>query len=791
VAKGKTYEMAFKLMGKLDNSLVKACGDADKALSGIGSAAKIAGKVAATAFAAATAGAIALGTSSVKKAMEFENSMADVVKVVDGLRDENGRLTSDYYEMSDALMTMATKIPMTTSELAAITAAAGQAGIASEDLMEFTETAAKMGIALDTTAEQAGEWMATWRTAMSLSQTEVAALGDQINYLGNTTSESALKLAEVVTRVGSLGQTAGLTGGEIAALASGMTGVDSAISATSIKSMILAMTAGSAATAKQAAVLKQLGFESTSMAERMQTDAQGAIMDLLSAIKRLPEAEQTAALNNYFGKASVEAISPLLLNLGYLEEQFGKVGDASLYAGSMEGEFAARSDTTANKVQLAQNQIENMQIKLGQFLLPIVGQCSEAFGGLIDRLAEIVEKHGPGIQAAAESAFAVLEGQIIPALETAVHWLIENGDWILALTAGIVAGVAAFKAYKIAVGAYNAVMGIYQVVVAASAAGTFTLAGAMAAVNWPLIAIVAGIAALVAIGIAVYKNWDKLKALAVVVWDKIKSVWGAVASWFKEKVITPLVDFFSPIVETVSGIFQGCWIIIQAIWKAVSTWFNDNVITPLVGFFSPIVEKVSGFFTTLWGNIVTVWGAVGAWFGEHVATPIKNAFQVVSDFVKGIFNGLIGFVEGMINRIIGAINGFIGGFSGIVGKAAEFIGVDWGGISTIPEVSLPRLATGGIATAATLAMVGEGGEPEAILPLSKLADLLDKWNPKPKPGGGDAGGGEKIVFAPVFNFHGKADKSDVEAAARASFEEFKAMYKKMRAEEKRKSFTPA
>lgn len=116
---------------------------------------------------------------------EYESAMADVAKVVDGLKDENGNLTESYHEMSDAILDMSKNIPMTAEELSQIMAAAGTAGIATEDLTRFTETAAKMGVAFDSTAEQAGEWMAIWRTALGLTQDEVEVLGDQINYLGN------------------------------------------------------------------------------------------------------------------------------------------------------------------------------------------------------------------------------------------------------------------------------------------------------------------------------------------------------------------------------------------------------------------------------------------------------------------------------------------------------------------------------------------------------------------------------------------------------------------------------
>lgn len=102
-------------------------------------------------------------TDSVQAAVDFESAMADVAKVVDGLRDENGNLTDSYYAMSDSIVQMSKDIPMAAEDLAAITASAGTAGIAAEELTAFTETAAKMGVAFDTTADQAGDWMAKWQ----------------------------------------------------------------------------------------------------------------------------------------------------------------------------------------------------------------------------------------------------------------------------------------------------------------------------------------------------------------------------------------------------------------------------------------------------------------------------------------------------------------------------------------------------------------------------------------------------------------------------------------------------
>ena len=149
--------------------------------------------------------------------------MADVAKVVDGLRDDNGNLTDSYYAMSDSIVQMSKDIPMAAEDLAAITAAAGTAGIAADELTTFTETAAKMGVAFDTTADQAGDWMAKWRTSFSMGQEEVTALADQINYLSNNSASTASEISTIVTAAGGpLGDVAGISAAQIAALGSTM-----------------------------------------------------------------------------------------------------------------------------------------------------------------------------------------------------------------------------------------------------------------------------------------------------------------------------------------------------------------------------------------------------------------------------------------------------------------------------------------------------------------------------------------------------------------------------------------
>lgn len=795
-SRGKEYSLAVKIAGSVASSFNSAMGAAENRISGLGQIAKQAAAIASAAW-----GALKIGefvTDSVQAAVDFESAMADVAKVVDGLRDENGNLTDTYYAMSDSIVQMSKNIPMAAEDLAAITASAGTAGIAAEELTTFTETAAKMGVAFDTTAEQAGDWMAKWRTSFTMSQEEVTALADQINYLSNNSASTASEISTIVTAVGPLGDVAGISAAQIAALGSTMVGVgvQQDVAATGIRKLATTMVAGSSATKAQATVLQQLGLDATEMAQRMQTDAEGAILTFLEAVSKLPEAEQAAALKNYFGQESVGAIAPLLTNLDVLRERFEMVADAQLYAGSMDAEYAARAATTANNIQLYENRIAALKIQIGNYLLPVVnkvlGAASTGLDWLSDKIASaegtvsgfigtvqskalaiftMIRPKLESIGVKAQEIFTVLSGQLTAAFEAVqptLNWIIDTAlptaisavlDLVdafgsVVITAlefkeVLIAAAAVYGAFKAGKALQSMIQGFQQAKVTlalfkasaqgatiAQAAfnGTLTLGETLTALftgqvtlaqlaqaGWatvtgavtkafgalnavlmanPIVLIVTAIAAVIAILVVLYTKCEGFRN-------------------FVNSVASAIVGFVKNAASAIAGFFKNLWATIQSIWATVSGWFNLNVIQPLVNFFAPIVESIGGFFANLWASICSIWQAAGTWFSENVTTPINNAFQAIGDFVKGIFNGLIGLVEGMINRIIGAVNGFIGGFNDVVGWGASFIGVDWEGLATIPEVSLPRLAKGGIVDSPTILEAGEAGT-EAIVPLSEL-----------------------------------------------------------------------
>lgn len=506
---GKGFSFNFTINGNLANGFSASFGEASSKIGKLTSQIKEFGKVgqgidgktmAKNAFGGilATGGAKMIGMArgigsdlmeTSQAAIDFESSMADVKKVVDFDTPQQ------FKEMGNDILEMTKTIPMAAQDLAQIVAAGGQSGIAREDLTGFAESVAKMGVAFDISAGQAGDMMAKWRTAFKMNQTEVVDLADKINYLGNTTAASAPLISDVVTRIGPLGEVGGVAAGEIAALGASMvgSGIQSDVAATGLKNMILALTAGESATKSQVGALKELGLSAEDVAQGMQDNAKETILKVLDAIRGLDKVKQASVLSDLFGKESLGAIAPLLSNLDGVQDNLNKVADSSKYAGSMEGEFSARSETTANSLQLAKNNMEAFKIAIGNGLIP-------AMTPMISLLTQGV-KWVSGIAQEFPGAASVLG-------TAAVSIAIFCGAvGALSTLAGTVQTVATFvqwaKEAGLATRIWTGIQWAWNAAMTANPVGV----------------VIMGIAALIAIGYVLYQNWDTISSFAATMWE--------------------------------------------------------------------------------------------------------------------------------------------------------------------------------------------------------------------------------------------------------------------------------
>ncbi|SNS72911.1 phage tail tape measure protein [Antarctobacter heliothermus] len=197
----------------------------------------------------------------IQAASDFESAMADVAKVVDFPSPEA------FAQFQQDLFALSRDIPIAVTGLAEIAAAAGQAGIAGQDLIRFTDAAARIGVAFDISAGQAGGSMANLMTALGLTIDETVSLADAMNHLSNSQASSAADILDVVQRVGAQATMFGFTAEQTAAFASAMlaAGAQSEVAATSFRNMGAALTKGEAATAGQSRALQALGLDAEDM----------------------------------------------------------------------------------------------------------------------------------------------------------------------------------------------------------------------------------------------------------------------------------------------------------------------------------------------------------------------------------------------------------------------------------------------------------------------------------------------------------------------------------------------
>lgn len=551
----------------------------------------------ATGLAAGGASGIATGYAisrplqdSAADAMSFEDSMADVRKVVDGLDNQRA-----FRRMSDDILNLSKRLPMTGTELAAIVAAGGQSGIQGRSaLLAYAEDAAKMGIAFDIAADEAGSTMAKWRSAFAMGREQVLALADQVNYLGNTSAANAPLITEIVTRIGPLGEVGGLAAGEIAALGAtlGGMGIESEIAATGIKNTMLALTKGPAATKAQSAAFRSLGLDASDVARRMQQDAATTIVDVMRRLGALPKELQAGTLTKLFGSESVAAIAPLLTQLPQLRENFAKAGDASRYAGSMEAEYASRAATTSNAVQMSTNRFQALKITLGTALFPIIQQGSEMFGRLSNRVEALAKRH-PNLSKAIMVGLGVFA-----ALFTVIGGL-----------AIVIAGlIAPFAALAFVAGAFNIAM-----------LPTIGIA----------LAVVAGIVALGAAAYLLYSNWGRIAAFFSGLWDGIK------ATFFDALgAIGRTLSSFSPLTLIAGGIF------------ALLNWLTGTVGTRLFdigrNLIAGLIRGVTSMLSNLKSTIVSAATSAADWFRQKlgIRSPSRVFMGYGGDMMDGLAIGL-------------------------------------------------------------------------------------------------------------------------------------------------------
>ncbi|HFN9558110.1 TPA: hypothetical protein ACHHYT_001180 [Streptococcus pneumoniae] len=336
----------------------------------------------------------------------------------------------------------------------------------------------------------------------------------------------------------------------------------------------------------------------------------------------------------------------------------------------------------------------------------------------------------------------------------------------------------AWTAHAAKMGLATAAEFAHSVAAGVATAATWAFNAALAVLTSPITWIIAAIAALIAIGVLLYQNWDTVVEFAKTAWQglcdfisgicraigeffsglwtKLQEIFEPIGQWFGEKfqqAWDAIVNIFSGIGEWFSGVFQGAWDAIVNIFTPIGSWFGQrwadvtSALANIGAWFTDIFQKawtgltnifskLGSWFGERWNDVTSALSKVASWFGDifgKAFDAVKNAFSSIGDFFKGVWDtvksifvnagqmvgeAVGGAFKSAVNAVLGTIenvvNGFIGMINGVLGVVRNLPGLGW--VGSVSTVSLPRLARGGIVDSPTIAMIGEAGK-EAVVPL--------------------------------------------------------------------------
>ena len=692
------------------------------------------------------AGAVAGVAFPVKLAVEFESAMADVKKVVDF------DTPKQFKEMEQDILRLTRTIPMAGTELAKITASGGQLGVARKDLPKFTETIAKMSVAFNMAADQAGDSMAKLANVYQIPIDQIGKLGDAVNHLSNSSPAKAGDIINTLGRVGGVAKQFGLTEIQTTSLSNAFIslGKTPEIAGTAINGMLTKLMTADKQGAKFQKALKNMGMESKDLKKAIKENGEQALMDFLKQVGKLPKENQMGALVDLFGLEYADDVAVLVSGLETYKKSINELKKTSkdgkpAFIGSMDKEFAARSATTANNWQIFKNSLTEIGITAGSVLLPALNQLMTTIRPIINSFADWASKNPEVVSALVHLAagFAALKvgGLMFRFVGNELSGLMVSFRLAKALLG--VDWLATVIRFKSGIGALARIFGVVKT------AATLLGSGLMSLGRFLLMSPI-GIA-LALLGVAaymLYKNWDGV-------------VGGAKALW------QDLSNFISGVVNSIASFFGTCW-------ERIKTFFNSGIgnisaqiinWSPLGLFYQSFASVMSWFgvqlpssFTQfgtniiqgLWNGLKSKFEAVKAWFAEKAAS------------LKQTFAGVMGIHSP--SRVFRRFGGWM--MEGLQ------IGLDKGAASPVASVAntAGRLKSSFAEHMGQMAARVSSGR-------AAFADARSSLST----------GGMTINYNPTINAPG-GNPQQIEAALQIGLREFEAMFRRMMEDKARRAY---
>lgn len=342
-----------------------------------------------SAFSGAVGAALA---ASAKGAIDFESAFTGVEKTVDGTEEQMANL-------KQGIRDLAKEIPSTTTEISAVAEAAGQLGIQTENILDFTKVMIDLGNSTNLSAEEAASSLAKFANVTKMNAKDYDRLGSTIVALGNNFATTEADIVSMATRLAATGELTGLSQSQILSLATAMSsvGIEAEAGGSAMSKLLKKIQVATETGGKNLEnFAKVAGMSTEDFKKAFEKDAVSALSSFISGLNDTERNGKSAvAVLDDMGLTEVRLSNTILslANASGVMNKAVKLGNEAWQDNSaLTNEANKRYQTLKSKIQIMVNKIKDLGITFGNKLMPVVEKVTKKIEELTKWVSNLTDE---------------------------------------------------------------------------------------------------------------------------------------------------------------------------------------------------------------------------------------------------------------------------------------------------------------------------------------------------------------------------------------------------------------